>query len=93
MHTLNYSWVSDHSFLHLCVAYSQLVKWCSLCRDFAIVLVLCAGCRVGICAANEHSPTACLAWSLEIQNPDFVYYCPYCAAKANEPCAVSAEHS
>ena len=63
--------------LHRGVA--DTLQWCSFCKDFSILQVLCAGCRIGLCVRTKESPTGCLRWEGCIEDPDFIYYCPYCA--------------
>jgi predicted amidophosphoribosyltransferase len=56
-------------------------------------MVLCAGCRVGVCCATIESDSGCAKWSEHIENEDFVYYCPYCARDlkvANQVCHVES---
>lgn len=41
--------------------------------------MLCAGCRVGICVKSIDTMAGCLEWDALIEEPDFIYYCIYCA--------------
>ena len=59
--------------------HAYMAKWCSRCNDFGEFLVLCAGCRVGICLSSTDHPTGCLEWNPSVDNPDLVFHCPYCA--------------
>jgi hypothetical protein len=45
--------------------------------------VLCAGCRVAICVKTDETLTGCLGWNKSIEEPDFIYHCPYCARVLN----------
>ena len=65
--------------LHIIYGIAHTPKWCSLCNDFGSLLVLCVGCRVAICVKTHETLNGCLEWDLCLEEPDFVYYCPYCA--------------
>lgn len=68
---------------------AHLPKWCSLCNDFGSMLVLCCGCRVGMCVKTHETGLGCFGWSEEIEKDSFVFYCICCAwAKVGE-CPVS----
>ena len=54
-------------------------KWCSVCDDFSGTLVLCAGCRVGVCTANNGGLSGCLAGSVELEDDNLIYYCRFCS--------------
>jgi hypothetical protein len=71
--------------------HTHTAKWCSFCKDFGECLVLCAGCRVGVCTNTDESSNGCLDWDPIIDDPNFVFYCPLCAMAAKRPCAVSVE--
>ena len=64
---------------HMNIADSA--KWCSLCNDFEEYLILCAGCRVGMCSMSSESNIGCLIWSSLVNDEDFVYYCPFCTKR------------
>ena len=65
-----------------------LPKWCSICNDFGEILVLCAGCRVGVCVAGRGTSGGCFEYNPRIQSQDFVFYCPYCATARKKACQV-----
>ena len=71
--------------------YAHATKWCSFCKDFGEILVLCAGCRVGVCVTPPGLSTGCLFWGPSIDDDDFVFYCPICATAAKKPCVVRTE--
>ncbi|KAF9784725.1 hypothetical protein BJ322DRAFT_1021413 [Thelephora terrestris] len=55
--------------------------WCSLCNDRNGPILLCAGCRVGICYADpDRIYTGCMKWHHDMERPDLVFYCPFCCA-------------
>jgi len=65
------------------------LKWCSVCTDFPdSMLVLCAGCRVGMCCTSLESSRGCVEWSVEIKSPDFIFYCHFCAKRLKKICPV-----
>ena len=64
------------------------LQWCTLCKEFGRTLILCAGCRVGICSMSKVSHAGCLRWNPAIERSDFVFYCPFCSADRNLPCVV-----
>lgn len=66
-------------------------KWCSNCTDLPSLLILCAGCRVGLCMTLEGSKLGCLRWDKAVRKDDFVFYCPYCCSsmkKAFQVCVI-----
>jgi hypothetical protein len=68
---------------------TDILQWCSFCNDFATIIVLCTGCRVGICVRSQQVlESACLEWDEMITRPDFVFYCPYCCHSTGNTCAV-----
>lgn len=68
-------------------------QWCSVCEDFGTQLVLCGSCRVGICVKLEDSAVGCLRWDPLIEDPKFIYTCPWCAAGTAELSQVCATQS
>ena len=64
-----------------------------MCTDHAETLVLCAGCRVGVCVTNADSPSGCMLWNPMIESPQFVFLCPYCSIRAKRPCLVRLDGS
>lgn len=59
------------------------LQWCSLCNDFPELLLLCAGCRVGVCMSDRGSKAGCLKWYPNATKQDnFIFYCPFCAIAA-----------
>ena len=76
---------------------NQLIKpfqWCSLCSDIRPILVLCVGCRVGICMASPGSTSACLKWCRDVEErEDFIFECPYCARARGQAFKVSTVFS
>ena len=72
--------------------YSHTTKWCSFCKDYGEILALCAGCRVGVCVcAPPGFSSGCLSWGADIEDKDFVFYCPICVTAAKKPCVVRTE--
>jgi hypothetical protein len=67
-------------------------KWCSICSDFGNHMVLCAGCRVGICTTTATVLTGCMNWSAIIEEDDFVFFCPFCARSKKVACQVCPVH-
>ena len=65
-------------------------QWCSCCYDFREILVLYAGCRIGLCTAGENSLKDCIIWDLSIHEDNFVFWCPYCIKSWKVPCLMSA---
>jgi hypothetical protein len=63
-------------------------QWCSLCNDIGSILVLCSGCRVGICLLTHQTVYGCLRWQEGIENDDFIFLCPFCAWKTDDECSV-----
>ncbi|KAF9781086.1 hypothetical protein BJ322DRAFT_1023203 [Thelephora terrestris] len=61
-------------------------KWCSVCGDFGHNLVLCAGCKMGVCTTTAETHTGCFSWDPKIERSDFVFYCPYCAKASHKAC-------
>jgi hypothetical protein len=72
----DYSMVSTKMMCHVDRTQSQ--QWCSICYDFAEILLLCSGCRVGLCTGSETSPNGCVVWAPTLTQDDFVFLCPYC---------------
>jgi hypothetical protein len=70
----------------LTVAYH--LQWCSFCNDYGAFLLLCAGCRVGICSKSPETSTGCLKWKPVVSMTNFVFYCPWCANKKKYQFAV-----
>jgi hypothetical protein len=57
-----------------------------------MVLLLCAGCRVGVCIQDfDDVHMGCLEPSTLPQEDDFIYYCPFCCAREKKTSQVSAE--
>ena len=54
-------------------------QWCSVCDDFGGTIVLCAGCRVGVCTGSHDGLSRCLAWSAELEDENLIYYCRFCS--------------
>jgi len=71
--------------------FAEDAKWCSICFDFGQTLLLCAGCRVGVCVTSPVSHIGCAVWHPGIHNNDFVYHCPWCARSPLRRCAVGAQ--
>lgn len=66
-------------------------QWCSLCKDRNTALLLCAGCRMGICVQDLDSVhTGCLKPSPAVQKDDFVFFCPFCCRRNKTVFPVSA---
>ena len=81
----DYSLVCDGA-LALSDRVSWPIQWCSLCNDYGKTLVLCAGCRTGVCCSDTESDVGCLQWEPVLNTPEFVFYCPYCSyAKRRKP--------
>ena len=72
------------SFVMLPRLSTDSPKWCSVCEDFGDVMVLCSHCRVSICVKTLDTISGCVAWESRIEDPDFVYVCPWCARKSQE---------
>lgn len=54
-------------------------------------ILLCAGCRVGVCIQNiDNVHLGCLEPSSLTQAADFIFYCPFCCIRKKEPFPVSA---
>lgn len=43
-------------------------------------MVLCAGCRVGVCCGTRHGEKGCLESSPALQSPYLIYYCRFCVS-------------
>ena len=71
------------------IADAHSAQWCSLCNDFREYLILCAGCRVGICCTSPDVTTGCLEWAVFIDDNDFIFYCPFCVHSVKQKCLVS----
>lgn len=52
-----------------------------MCDDFGPRMVLCAGCRVGVCCGDEDGESGCLDWSYVLRDENFIYYCRFCNVK------------
>jgi len=65
------------------------VKWCSYCFDFAVCLLLCVGCRCGICVNTPQTSRGCAIWQECIEDDDFVFHCKRCTVHWRVPCPVS----
>ena len=87
VHPEDYSKVCilDH-LSHRLIAY--WCKWCSWCGGFGQVLVLCTGCRVGMCVKNTQTLLGCVEWMPELDGEDFVFCCPFCAREKGIQCNV-----
>ena len=71
--------------------YTYPEQWCSICFDFGEALLLCTGCRIGVCtAANPDSMKGCAVWDPKIEDDDFIFFCPYCvqSQKWKQPCPI-----
>ena len=66
----------------------SFMQWCTFCGEFGRTLILCAGCRVGICSVSRDSPSGCFFWNQVIEQDNFVFYCHYCSAERKEACLV-----
>jgi len=76
----HYSSVRTRQFFRLFEHSLILQQWCTFCNDFAAILILCAGCAIGLCVKTTDHPTGCIEWNPKIDDdPDLVFYCPYCA--------------
>ena len=74
----------------LCNPLTEPFQWCSLCSDVRDILVLCVGCRVGICMSGRGMTGGCLTWCPDVEaKGDFIFECPYCAEDRNQPFKVS----
>lgn len=69
---------------------AHMPKWCSFCFDFADILLLCAGCRVGVCSTSPISSRGCALWDEKIDDSDFIFYCPDCCRSLRKLGQVSA---
>lgn len=73
------SYVSMCYNVDLLFTIADRLQWCSLCNNYGGFLILCAGCRVGICATSPDSPSGCLTWKPIVEDPKFIFYCPWCS--------------
>ena len=62
------------------VINDALMQWCSMCCDYGPYMILCAGCRVAVCSGGAISEIGCLKWEPFIEDPEFIYYCPFCVS-------------
>jgi hypothetical protein len=88
-----YSFVSSLSLLSR-VRYLtfSIHQWCSICGDRNLDLLLCAGCRVGVCIQDiDNVHLGCLEPSALTYEGDFVFYCPFCCLRKAQPFLVSAK--
>lgn len=53
-----------------------------------MTLVLCTGCRIGVCVETKGYGGGCFGWDGKILKEDFVFYCPFCASATDDPCKV-----
>ena len=58
------------------------IQWCSICEDFGTLLVLCSRCRVSICVKSQETSVGCAKWDPIIEDPTFIYICPWCATQS-----------
>ena len=90
----DYSLVSDY-FLYSSPnghSHSSSNQWCSLCNDRDSPILLCAGCRIGICyITGTPSHSGCMKWNHTFDAPDLVFYCPFCCKTGNRPFKVSLD--
>ena len=68
------------------------MQWCSFCTDRDADILLCAGCRVGMCVQNvDERHSGCLEPHPAQRREDFVFFCPYCCRRTRQKFPVSAE--
>ncbi|KAF9784726.1 hypothetical protein BJ322DRAFT_1021414 [Thelephora terrestris] len=85
----DYSMACILFFLVLKNLCTDSVQWCSPCNDFGEYLILCAGCRVGICSTSQDINTGCLQWKPIVDSPEFIFYCLYCRRSNKDTCLLS----
>jgi len=44
-------------------------------------ILLCAGCRVGMCFKEDQTQGGCLEFDEAMEGKDFVFYCLFCCRK------------
>jgi hypothetical protein len=77
----DYSAVCNLPTQHASLSDYPLTQWCSLCKDFGALLLLCATCRVGICVRTQGTTGGCLKWDRRMMSPDLIFYCMFCTRK------------
>lgn len=91
----DYSFVSDFKNYPLLVsdsAGSFQTQWCSLCADRNTEILLCAGCRIGVCVQSiDERHSGCLMPDAAQRLEGFVFLCPYCCKRKTKKFPVSVE--
>ena len=88
----DYSYVSGFLLISNCQILIFFDQWCTICRDRNADLLLCAGCRSGLCARSVDDPrsaTGCLEYDPATLDPKFIFHCPICSQRRGQVMQVS----